>query len=271
MCMDLQKKRNIFIPFLWVAFYWMYPLFAQVNSPTDSMGCQIDVLSAFTDLDIWLDGLKVGQTPLLSFQLAKGNHLLRVAHPDPSDWLQRDWEKHFFLNEGEAKQFTVTYPRTYWLGSDPSGASVFIEDRWMGLTPLVVPIHPDSSHYLSLRKSGYADYRFDKNQILPSFVHVQLKKYFTGEDFQEKSPRLRKKWIVMSGIVAVISGGIGYYFKAKADRAFENYLRSSHPESMNSHYNDALNFDRYTGVFYGLAEVSLGFSLYLFIKSMDSE
>ena len=89
-------------------------------------------------------------------------------------------------------------------------------------------------------------------------------------DFKENSLRLTKKWIAIGGIVAVLCGGLGYHFKAKADRAYENYLRSSHPKSMNRYYNDAVTFDRYTGVFYGMAEVSLGLSLFFFIRSCDS-
>lgn len=269
--MDLLKRHNILTLLILGGSLFVSPLFAQLGNTSDSVDCRIELMCEYSGLAVWLDDEQVGETPLSTLRLKKGYHTLRVTHPDPSDWLHRDWEKKFFLDTGDSKRFIVTFPKPYWLGSDPSGASVFIKNRWIGETPMVIDISPDSLEFLMLKKAGYTDYSFDRNWSQTSLIQVKLKRSLMNDNWKDNSPQLKKRWIVASGIMAVICGGVGYYYKAKADRAYKRYLHSSHPETMDRYFSDAVTFDKLTGVFYGLGEISLGISVFFFIKGMWSE
>ena len=270
MYMDSSKINKVSIlSFIAVCFFSL-PLSAQEADVPDSAACRIELICEIGDLDVWIDGKHVGQTPIHTVRLEEGTHTLRVRHPDPAEWLNRDWERKIFLKPGTKKRFTVKFSRAYWIGSDPSEASVYYGLRYLGETPLTVEIPPDSMSYVIIRKPGFEDYRFGLDAGRSALIQVSLRSKFAHLNGSKDSPRLNKKWIITSSVAALICGGLGYYFQTKADRAYDRYLNASHPEEMNRHFNDAETFDRYTGVCYGLGEVSLGISIFFLIHGVRS-
>lgn len=267
--MDLLKKNSrVKLGFLGIIFFAL-PGYAQIENFPDSNRCWVELRCKVSGLDVWVDGEKAGQTPL-TLALIPGTHMLRVRHPDYSDWLSCDWKRKIVLNERERKVLVVQFPKKFWVGSNPPGATVFNDDRLLGKTPLLVELPPGSPAFLALIKSGYESSRIGLDRSPSSMIHVQLRKEFLKQSGGRYSPRLKKKWIVASSVVAILSGVAGYYFKVRADRAYERYLNSNHPDRMDRYFSDAMTFDRLTGVFYGLGELSLGVSLFLLIHGVRS-
>lgn len=270
MYMDLLKKNSRVKLVLLGVIIFAIPIYAQIESFPDSNRCWVDLRCEVSGLDVWVDGEEVGQTPLPTLPLAPGTHMLRVGHPDQSDWLSSDWQKKIVLNEREQKILVVQFPKNIWVGSNPPGASVFYDDQLLGKTPLVVELPAGRPTLLALIKSGYESSRIGLDCSSSSMIHIQLKKEFLKQSGERDSPRLKKKWIVASAVVAILSGVVGYYFKVRADRAYEEYLNSDHPDRMDRYFSDAMTFDRLTGVFYGMGELSLGVSLFLLIHGVRS-
>lgn len=266
--MGLKKKHSFVQLWFLGSLFFTLPVFAQGESLPDSARCWVELRCGFSGLEVWLDGERVGQTPLPLLSMNAGRHTLRVRHPDPSDWLSRDWKMGVLLEVGERRVLVVQFPKIYWVGSDPPGASVFWDDRRLGKTPTVVELPPGDLGFLILRKAGYEDHRVDLRLSQSSLIHVQLGAMrLRGGD---GSPRLRKEWVIGSGVVALLSGVAGYYFKHRADGAYDKYMRSGHPDEMDRHFNDSVSFDKLSGIFYGLGEVSLGVSLFFFMRGVWS-
>ena len=100
-------------------------------------------------------------------------------------------------------------------------------------------------------------------------------------DIEQKNPlsrpvgksglRITKSWAWVSSVVALAAGAAGYYFKYRADRSYDKYLDTIVPKQMDSHFNDALRFDKLSTVCYVSGEVLLVFSLVIFIKTVRTE
>ena len=270
MCTGSNKRHRLVGLWFLGSFFSALPALAQITPYPDSTRCWVELRCEVSGLGVLLDGEKVGQTPLPLLPVEEGHHTLQVRHPDPSNWLSRDWKREVFLKAGERRVFVVQFSKMYWVGSDPPGASVFSGDRKLGMTPLVVELPPGDPGFLVLRKEGYEDRRVDLGLISSSLIHVKLGTGGLRGEWSKGSFRLKKGWTIGSGVVAVLSGVAGYYFKSRADRAYDRYMKAGHPDQMDRYFNDAESFDKLSGVFYGLGEVSLGVSLFFIIRGVWS-
>jgi len=83
--------------------------------------------------------------------------------------------------------------------------------------------------------------------------------------------RITKTWAWVGSAVALAAGAAGYYFKAQADKSYEEYLDTIVPDQMDRHFNEALKFDKLSSACYISGEAVLVFSLVVFIKTVRTE
>ena len=133
---------------------------------------------------------------------------------------------------------------------------------------MTLTIPSDSLEFVVVKKPGYEDYVLDSSQADASLIQIRLKQIPVDLGMEKESFRLSKTWIIVGGAVAVVCGGLGYYFKVRSDRAYEKYMRASHPEDMDRYFSEVEHFDRLTGIFYGIGEVSLGISLVFTVQGV---
>lgn len=227
---------------------------------------RIDLICETPGLNVWLDGELVGQTPLSSLKTNEGFHSIEVRHPDPGQWLGVNWEKSFFIRQNETITLEVTFPKSTWIMSQPSQATVYVNGRLKGATPLVLELPSDSAASITVEKEGYEIYHIDPMQINQTILQIQLIKSEGLIQLGNDVPRINRRWTWAGGILALVSGGIGFYCKYRADRAYDKYLQSNNPTDMNRHFDEAVRYDKLMGVFYGVGEASLGLSLIMVIS-----
>lgn len=118
------------------------PLWADVTVVTIPEGANIRV-----------DGNEVGKAPL-ELELLPGSHELEVSADGYKTWrTQLDIEP----NKAEALDNIQLLPAdgTLVLNTNPAGATVTVEGRYVGKTPLKVPLSPDSTKEVLISKAGY--------------------------------------------------------------------------------------------------------------------
>jgi formylglycine-generating enzyme required for sulfatase activity len=103
---------------------------------------------------LWVDGEQRGTTPLTTELLAGTHNLeLRLAR-------YKTWASEILVVANQAQELpeVALEPADgrLRLHSTPSGASVTIDGRYRGQTPLEVALPPDMAHTLVLTKAGYA-------------------------------------------------------------------------------------------------------------------
>ena len=230
--------------------------------------CSVRLYCQHAGLRVWADDRHAGTTPSACFPLPAGTHTLRAEHPRTQDWLTRDWVRSVELEAGEVFEEEIRFSRVVWVGSNPQGAELYEDASLAGRTPTVVAMDGDSLRDLTLVMPGYRSLRLWMEDPLPSSIHGSLIPYTLEQE--RTRTKLKRGWIVGSAVLGVVSGILGYYFRWRADRAYEAYREAMRPETMDRAFDDAVRFDRWSGWCYGTGEVSLGVSLTLFIRRFSA-
>ncbi len=112
------------------------------------------VSSPVAGVEIFIDDLFVGVTPLTGFEVPAGEHGLRLVK-----------ERYLALDQliqveglGRKQQFEFVLQPAWGevtLASDPDGAAVFAGETELGRTPVTVEL-PGGEHILTLRKEGFS-------------------------------------------------------------------------------------------------------------------
>jgi len=93
-----------------------------------------------------------------------------------------------------------------------------------------------------------------------------------GEKAGAKQPfRITAKWGWAGSAVALAAGVAGYIMKVRADRAYDRYMDTVVPETMDRYFEEAVRYDKISGVCYTFGETCLVFSLVVFIKTVGAE
>jgi formylglycine-generating enzyme required for sulfatase activity len=113
----------------------------------------VSIRSVPTDAAVQVDGRPLGKTPI-ELELAAGAHDIEISADR-----HKPWRGRVEVNAGQP----VTLPEVRLEPADgrlairsrPTGASVLVDGRYVGQTPLEVGIAPGKEHEIQLSKSGY--------------------------------------------------------------------------------------------------------------------
>lgn len=112
---------------------------------------------------VYVDGVYKGLTPvdisqsLYIYNVPYGSHVIKITRNGCDDWIQ--------TYQVSAPTTTVLAPLTcvvptgtFIINSDPSGASVYLDNNYKGTTPLTLTNIPQGSHAIKVTKTGYQDW-----------------------------------------------------------------------------------------------------------------
>ncbi|WP_232473523.1 PEGA domain-containing protein [Thermococcus profundus] len=115
----------------------------------------LTVYSVPSDAEVYVDGSLIGRTPVVGYKLSTGRHEVRIV--------KEDYEEYFVnvtIEPGETTVVNVTLtpkPAVLVINSDPSGAKVYINGTYEGVTPLNLTLQP-GTYEVKLVKKDYEDY-----------------------------------------------------------------------------------------------------------------
>jgi hypothetical protein len=228
-------------------------------------------LQIITDVDsafVSLDGRMVGRTPLVADSLSAGIHGVQIIHPDEANWLTPAITDTIRLLPGQKRILRYTLTSGIIVRSDPDGASVFMRDSLLGVTPLsLLPGRWSRSTLLQVKKPGYeavfVDPSLSNRGVLTVPLHGQPGGPGGGDNTAlieagEGGPRALRLYI--SGGVAVAAGVASAYLKIAADERQEAYSLTGDPSIL----SERRRFDTAAGITFAVTQIALGlFSYYL--------
>ena len=117
------------------------PAWANVELITEPVGAQV-----------FIDDEKIGDTPMI-VEMLQGFRQLKISKTG-----FKNWQENIRIVAGENQRLPVTLVKAdgkVVIRTDPPGASVTINKRYRGRTPLNIALAPDRDYQLSFSLSGY--------------------------------------------------------------------------------------------------------------------
>ena len=132
------------------------PAWADIHLDSDPPGAEIE-----------LDGTVLGHTPK-TIEVLQGDHVVRLSKP-----LHKAHTLPLQVTAGEKRTLPmVVLPfadGTVQLSSQPEGATVTLDEAYLGVTPLDIPLAPNQRHTLVLNHPGHVN-REARVQLAPTEV-----------------------------------------------------------------------------------------------------
>jgi hypothetical protein len=238
----------------------------------DSTAAAAGSLTVMADVDsalVVLDGHRVGITPLTLDSIAPGAHILRVLHPDLSNWLTGAVTDTLLVHSGDRLVRRYAIARAVSLITTPSDASVFLNDSLVGTTPLLLPEDSTFGHsIIMLRKEGFQAAVIHPLDARRGFLHLPLVAEWSA-NAQEKDlfeqwqgPTRSRTGVYLSGATMVLAGIATAYLKIRADDRQDQYALTGDP----SFLTQRQRFDRGAAATFLLTQISFGIFAYFLLS-----
>jgi len=200
-------------------------------------------LSNIDSAIVFVDARRVGLTPVTIDTLAPGKHVVRLVHPDISNWLTHDISDTIVVVTGEERSLRYAFDPNYVITSTPFGADVLLGDSLLGTTPLqldsgLLPAShhaSDSSPLLTIRKHGYEPAGVGLLNAQRGGLSVDLQRKWENAPETETIFKYEERNgsnhlpLYISGAATVISGVAAAYFKTRADDRYALYGGTGDP------------------------------------------
>jgi hypothetical protein len=158
---------------------------SEISVPLDEIPGSISVSSSPTGASIYLDGTYKGNTSTTLTNIASGSHTITLKLTGYQDCSQRvnviaGQKNDIFCPLAIAEPPKVPETVSMDVSSSPSGASIYLDGSYQGITPKTLTDITAGSHNITLKLSGYKDWfqSFDlsagkKLNITPLLLPVQ--------------------------------------------------------------------------------------------------
>lgn len=225
-------------------------------------------------LAIFLDDLKIGTTPLVSYPISPGQHELLVRSPLWPSLNMADYNMTFTAEAGKTYLFTPQFSMSVSVNSIPYQADIYIDSTKAGVTPLVLFKSTGSDAIVRLEKTGYEPWEGRLSSWIDSIrTIILLPKPIWLQQQEKMQHRIQKKisWsrrsLYGSLLLGIVSGVATIHFRGKGNDAYSAYLETANSSEMERYYSRAVHYDRIAGVSYTVFELSFLASGYFFLKS----
>jgi formylglycine-generating enzyme required for sulfatase activity len=115
------------------------------------------------DAEVILDGTPKGKTPLTLDRVLSGGYMLELRKE-----LHLDWTGTVSIKDGQTTTMPITLPPNYGtleVNYEPKGATVYLNDKELGRTPLTVKLKPDTYTLRVTAGDKYRDASFQSVTI----------------------------------------------------------------------------------------------------------
>lgn len=184
----------------------------------------LSIRAAEENLVALVDSKTILVLPVDSTRLTVGSHDVRIQYG--AQWNAFVLDTTVMIAADNVSLLTIPERHTYTILSEPSGASVTVHDKTLGVTPLSVTTDRPMSLSLELSLSHFETLMIDpplqpvtRARLFPDGT-LEAKRIFDGSH----SIRNYSGWIYGSITTGIVSGTISVLAKTRADKYSDNYL-----------------------------------------------
>ncbi len=248
--------KNLYI------FLLMIPLslFSQENI------ARISILSSPDNIQVRLNSVLIGKTPIENFSVKPGNHHLEALSNAPGNWYNTNIYKKITLKAGQDTTIFLRFSRPVKINSIPFDARLLHNDREIGVTPITLPFEENQGKEFRIEKAGYQTFKFMLDNP-NSKMYILQKIDLTSSDDESSSfaysilhKNIKSKFFLLTG--TVITHWMAFYFKNMADNNYQKYLGTGNPALMDKYWENTQKYDRFSDISLGVSYAFLGGLIY---------
>lgn len=249
-----QKYRSLELTFLLVLLvsYSAPGLSKNSDDPvlasdSGASTARLTIHSSPDGVAINIDGQFFGRTPIDSYRVQAGNHVLLGLHPDRTRWAAADWLQKITVRPGDSLYFHIDFDA---LTAD----------------------HPTDADVRPFQAQGLATSNRNRPGLMPPDDPPAQQGLWQPPDSRSgaktgSAQSWKKVALVTSVGVAVLSGLAAVHFRDQANSFYSSYQKSGNPAQMNHYFDKTQYYDRVSGIYYGVFQVSFMTSIYLYLSS----
>jgi len=114
----------------------------------------LSITSTPIKAEVSIDKRYIGETPLTIDDIKKGQHTVMIRKDN-----YKDWEESILVNKNKRINIElIKSSYTISISSTPSGAGVYFDGSYKGITPINVEVIKGSSYDIKLEKDGYQNF-----------------------------------------------------------------------------------------------------------------
>lgn len=247
---------------------------AQPGMQTQTGNAFLQIQCEQTGVEIVIDRKSRGKTPLPILSITPGNHSITALNPRRFLWGQFDWHKEISLAPAETLQIKIEFPEVITIRSYPDEAEVFLNDEFIGETPLYFTKRLTPGTKFTLRKKNYFPETITFDGRYPAFYNIRLtrneqeyqRQLFMQNLERKKHARYRRASYGLWA-ASLFSGLTSIYFKQEANKNYKNYQNSASLIKMNQYFDNSLKYDNISNISLGIFQSTFWLSLYMLYKS----
>lgn len=270
----LPTARSFLLPascslFLAICFLFTGFSAVQAQKPTGTLS----ITSTPVGQPVYVNDLLIGLTPLEHYPLPIGQHLIRVSHPDRSDWDTRDWMRTISVTAGATLQIEIPFIGPVTVSSVPFGAMVYVDSSYFGSTPIRLTDLSPGVHTLMIRKEGFDTLTRsltiqDTSRQMVSFLLTPRTVGRLGSVVRSaRSSGRTQKWAAYVTLgLGSLFGGLALYTNHQADLSYQRYLNTADPVLLERSLRSANHYDRRASQYVVVAQVNIAASFYFLIR-----
>ena len=264
-----NSELKLFLLILLIFFEYLFTYAQEKSSPG-----YLKIVCDVNNVQVLINGKTIGTTPLEIISLPPGKYLVTALNPHRMIWGNADWQQEITIIPSDTVHIQPHFLCLINIRTKPHGADLYLNDEYLGKTPLWIKKPASPGNKLCLKKEGYKDFWIDFDKYQQNHFNIKLEKdeeiynlqKYLEIQHQKYKSRYRK---VTYGLwaVSVISGLTSIYFKQQANENYEKYLTTGSLSKMNQYYDNSVRYDNYTNICLGIFQGSFLLSFYFFMKS----
>ena len=265
-----MRKRLIFK--LTLILIVCFPYF---NTALFSQTGYLKIVSPDSGLIVAINDSIIAKTPVKPLKLMKESYRIVVSNPRKGLWHHNDWTTEVTIEPGDTLIVEPEFKKNVIIRTQPFDAGVYLNDQYLGTTPLYCEIDDPANSVLLIKKLNYESVTIETDTLKKTTINIELNPIdaqpplvLQGSSSNEIISS-NKKWVYSLFAFTIASGFSAAYLKDRADKKYNQYLSAGSLRKMNKYYDDSKKLDMYSSISLGLFEVSFVVSLYYLIKKSE--
>jgi hypothetical protein len=213
-------------------------------------------------IDIRLDSVLIGKTPVEKLEVRPGRHIIEVISPDPGLWNSNNQIIRFSVSAGSDTTIIVKLMQPIKINSIPYHAELFQDFSSLGLTPVTIMFEQYRGKELRLEKNGFESKTFTLSE--PKSYLFKLEPIKLAQANEESGSflhsmfhtKMKSKFLLLTG--TVVTNWLAFYLKNLADENYNKYRTTGNPQRMNAYWDKTQKYDRLSDISIGISYAFLG-------------